>query len=118
VSKEIIDDWGYNEDGAETFAIPADCEEVDRAIAAGLSAAEMLRIADSGAIRAFRRADAALLKALERVRKSFPDAEYYTASGTFCLLLGPAHGDANEGGRQHQERIALTGKANIDGGDF
>ena len=50
---------------------------------------------------------------LTDVRKKFPDAEYYTASGGFNLLIGSSHG-ANADAQQELE--ALTG-INVEVGD-
>ncbi|CFQ60412.1 hypothetical protein [Yersinia similis] len=43
------------------------------------------------AARRFYRLTKALTKLREDVRKEFPDAEYYTGSGGFNLLLGESH---------------------------
>ena len=66
--------------------------------------------------RRFKRIDKALIKLLDDVRQVFPDAEYYTASGGFNLLLGSSH-DAS-GDRAQQELVAFSGNAHIGDGDF
>ena len=43
------------------------------------------------AARRFYRLTKALSKLCEDVRKEFPDAEYYTGSGGFNLLIGESH---------------------------
>ncbi|EKN3530454.1 hypothetical protein ACS78I_21685 [Yersinia enterocolitica] len=43
------------------------------------------------AARRFYRLTKALAKLREDVREEFPDAEYYTGSGGFNLLLGESH---------------------------
>ncbi|CNL19336.1 Uncharacterised protein [Yersinia pseudotuberculosis] len=45
------------------------------------------------AARRFYSLTKALTKLREDVRKEFPDAEYYTGSGGFNLLLGESHTD-------------------------
>lgn len=50
------------------------------------------------AARRFYSLTNALARLREDVRKEFPDAEYYTGSGGFNLLLGESHtgGEANQ----------------------
>lgn len=45
----------------------------------------------------------ALAKLLTEVKKDFPDAEFYTASGGFNLLLGESHTNLG-GGRSNSNR--------------
>ncbi len=79
------------------------------------SAYGLLIDADKNLARRFRRLDTTLIKLLKDVRKHFPDASYYTASGGFHLMLGNSHSDSGE---QQQELIALGGLAQIGDGDF
>jgi len=68
-----------------------------------------------GIERRFRRVDKAICDLLAEVKKTFPDATYYTASGGFHLLLGASHdGRANA----QRELVALSGEASIGDGDF
>lgn len=64
----------------------------------------------------FKRLDTAIIKLIEDVQKVFPNAQYYTASGGFTLMLGNPH---NERGLvAQQELVALNGNASIGDGDF
>lgn len=56
-----------------------------------------------------------LLKEIEEV---FPDAQYYTASGGFNLLLGNPHSDDILNPISQQQRSAWHGFARIGDGDF
>ncbi len=69
------------------------------------------------------RLDKKIISLLNEIREAFPEAEYYTASGGFNLLLGPSHDDYNEFGKQtignsQAQRIAWSGNACIEDGDF
>lgn len=64
----------------------------------------------------FKRLNTTMIKLLEDVRKSFPDAEYYTASGGFNLMIGRPHDD--RGQQAQQELVALSGAAQVGDGDF
>lgn len=64
----------------------------------------------------FKRLDKALVTLLADVREVFPDAQYYTASGGFNLMLGSPH-DA-KGINPQAELLALSGRAAIGDGDF
>jgi hypothetical protein len=90
-------------------------EECLAAIASGADTEELLGGAMPDARRRFRVIDKALCTFLADVRKHFPDAEYYTASGGFNLLLGKSHAG---GGIQQSQLIALSGRASIGDGDF
>lgn len=67
--------------------------------------------------RRFKRVCTEMVRLLEDVRKVFPDAEYYTASGGFHLLLGKSHHPDN---LQPQRSLsALTGfHVSIGDGDW
>ncbi|EAQ2326339.1 hypothetical protein E3J31_08270 [Salmonella enterica] len=55
-------------------------------------------------------------KLLQEVREHFPDALYYSASGTVSLLLGSSH-DNND--HPVREMVAVTSPdLNIEGGDW
>lgn len=59
--------------------------------------------------------DKRIIDVLKEVRREFPDAEYYTASGGFTLTLGPPH----EGrGESQTHRSAWSGNALIGDGDY
>lgn len=65
--------------------------------------------------RRFKALDKALRKYIADVQESFPDAQYYTASGGFHLMLGRSHNSSEHGQTQ---LIALSGRAQIGDGDF
>lgn len=78
---------------------------------------DLLKYADPNLIRRFKRLDSTLIKLLSDVREHFSDAQYYTASGGFHLMLGSSHGSGYNQPPQ-KELIALDGKAAISDGDF
>lgn len=81
-----------------------------------ISAHEMLWDKAPDAIRRFNRACKAMQKALEEVRQHFPDACYYSASDTLCLMLGDSHDEKN---KPQQELVAVVALApRIGGGDW
>jgi hypothetical protein len=61
----------------------------------------------------FKKLDKALIDYLAYIRKTFPDARYYTNSGGFNLILGRSHNDRHEG---QPILCALSGRAKIDDG--
>ena len=65
----------------------------------------------------FKKVDKALRDYLAYVRKTFPDAEYYTGSGGFHLLLGHSHDDSH-GTKAQQQLVAFAGLASIGDGDW
>lgn len=85
------------------------------AIAEGEDAQQLLLDAMPSAKRRFLAVDKALRKLLADVKIHFPDAEYYTGSGGFNLLLGRSHGDKE---RAQQQLVALSGRASIGDGDW
>ena len=65
----------------------------------------------------FNRVCRTIRELLADVKKEFPDANYYTASGGFNLMIGPTHAD--NGGQPQQELMALSGRGmDIGDGDF
>jgi hypothetical protein len=80
-------------------------------------AEDLLIEADPKLVAAFRRVDKALVDYLAKVRVFFPDAEYYTASGGFNLMLGKSH-TSDHRQRGQQQLVALLGRARIGDGDF
>jgi hypothetical protein len=64
----------------------------------------------------FKAVDKAICDLLRDVKKHFPDACYYTASGGFNLMLGASHDKRGVHGQQ--QLIALSGRAEIGDGDF
>lgn len=67
--------------------------------------------------RRFRVLDRSIRTLLADVKRHFPDATYYTASGGFHLMLGASHG-AGVDHKAHRELIAMSGQASIGDGDF
>jgi hypothetical protein len=62
------------------------------------------------------RLDKRIAKLLAEIREVFPDAEYYTASGGFNLVLGCTHEGPGE--QEQQQRTAWGGSAEIGDGDW
>ena len=87
------------------------------AIAEGETAYGLLVDAIPGIERKFRRVDAAIVKFLAEVKREFPDAQYYTASGGFTLMLGRPHSECRRQ-KSQQELVAIGGAAAIGDGDF
>lgn len=92
-------------------------EEVLEIIESGKETASgLLYDAMPTASRRFHRAAQTLEKLLKEVQEHFPDASYYSASGSFCLLLGDSHGD---GEIAQQELLAHTAVGlTVEGGDW
>lgn len=64
-----------------------------------------------------RRLDKRIAKILAEIQEVFPDAQYYTASGGFMLVLGSTHDDADLSAQQ--QRSAWFGiHASISDGDW
>lgn len=59
--------------------------------------------------------DRHIREVLEEIKKVFPNAEYYTASGGFNLLLGSSH---DNNARPQEQRSAWGGFAQIGDGDW
>ena len=66
-------------------------KECLEAIENGETAYGLLLEADPKLEKKFRKLCKSIKKYLEEVKVHFPDAEYYTASGGFNLLLGSSH---------------------------
>lgn len=80
------------------------------------TASGLLSDAMPTAARRFYRAAQSLEKLLADVKEHFPDASYYSASGTLNLMLGDSH-DADERGQQ--DLVAYSAhKLTIEGGDW
>ena len=65
----------------------------------------------------FKRITTNLINLLEDVKKEFPDATYYTASGGLNLMLTRSHSDD---GSPNQDGVACSAstRLNIGDGDF
>ena len=69
-----------------------------------------------GVEKKWERLCASIKRFLCDVQKHFPDAQYYTASGGFNLMLGDSHSTA---GKPQQQLVALSGiDVEIGDGDF
>lgn len=81
----------------------------------------ILHDADPKLIKRFEKIDKMLVNLISDVRKHFPDAEYYSASDTFCLMLGSSHSNTEVFAgllKKQPELIAHSGDVLISGGDF
>lgn len=63
------------------------------------------------------RLDKQIRDVLAEIKKVFPEAQYYTASGGFHLCLGPTHDDTY-GQPPQPQRVAWSGRASIGDGDW
>lgn len=64
----------------------------------------------------FHRLSGQLAKLMDEINRHFPDASFYSASGSFCLLLGDSH---DEGEQPQQDLLAHTAVSlYIEGGDW
>lgn len=63
------------------------------------------------------RLDKRIQNVLAEINKVFPDAQYYTASGGFNLILGDPHDDSVDGIKQ-PHRSAWNGNSVISDGDW
>jgi len=87
------------------------------AIANGETAFGLLYAANPKLSKKFDRLCRSIVAFHEEVKEHFPDAEYYTASGGFNMLLGKPH---SAGCRVSQSQlVALSGAGvHIGDGDF
>lgn len=95
------------------------------AIASGRRADELLGLANPKIKRRWAKLCREMIALLDEVKESFPDAEYYTASGGFNLMLGPPHSRDHRlnGGTPQRQLLALHGLVSgrfvrIGDGDF
>lgn len=94
-------------------------QEALAAIKAGDSAYNLLLDVMPKALRRFNAIDRLLIRLLADVREHFPDAEYYTASGGFNLMIGKPHSQGYGNTMiSQQQLIAFGGLAAIGDGDF
>lgn len=70
-----------------------------------------------GAARRFKRLTKGLAELLKDVQKEFPDANFYTASGGFNLLLGSATDCGSTEGNQ-LIAVSASGYLSVGDGDF
>lgn len=105
-----------DEDDFEEPDFPASEAECLRLIHGGdWDATALVYYANPKLAAKFKRLDTSIRKLLAEAREYFPDAQYYTASGGFSLLLGSSHSDKEVA---QQELSALTGLAEIGDGDY
>lgn len=93
-----------------------DEQEVLAAIEVGASAYGLLHDADPKLERRWKRMCKTMVDYLAEVQKHFPDAQYYTASGGFNLMLGNPHAN-NRSQTSQQELLALGGEHGVSVGD-
>lgn len=80
------------------------------------TAQELLLDVMPTAVTRFNRVTKSLNTLLVDVRKHFPDACYYSASDTLCLMLGDSHNNDEE--PQRELVVTATNKPMIGGGDW
>ncbi|WP_284084816.1 hypothetical protein [Acinetobacter nosocomialis] len=93
-------------------------EDVLDAISGGdVDANDLLHEANPNFEKRFKTLTKGLEKLMKDIRKSFPDAEYYSANDGLLLMLGSSH---NDSGLDQQELVAADGglKTMLSGGDF
>jgi hypothetical protein len=91
-------------------------QEAKRIIDSGeADAYDLLTEKMPGILKKFKKVDKALIDLLAEVQTVFPDAQYYTGSGGFNLMLGPSHDERERG---LQQLVAFGGRAQIGDGDF
>ncbi|WP_293735009.1 hypothetical protein [uncultured Acinetobacter sp.] len=95
-------------------------EDALRIIADGdIDANELLNSIDPNFEKRFKRLNTALSKLLDDVRKTFPDAQYYSPNDGMALLLGRSHNGV--GGKAQPELTAVYSGALcsiLSGGDW
>lgn len=84
----------------------------------GTTAEGLLNDYCPGAITRYRRNITALHKTMQEIRKTFPDAQLYVASGTLCLMIGDSHTHDRHAEGQLQLVVDADKRINIDGGDW
>ncbi|WP_447872043.1 hypothetical protein [Serratia fonticola] len=69
--------------------------------------------------RRFKRLTKALAELLKDVKKEFPEAQYYTGSGGFNLMIGASHGEGGDSKSQapNSQLVALSASAYLRVGD-
>jgi len=72
----------------------------------------LLSNADPNLIKRFNRVCATLKTLLSDVRQHFPEAEYYTGSGSLNIVLGRTHGDSAGGGDSPNNELCAVGASN------
>lgn len=84
----------------------------------GRTAKEILLERVPNAERKFKKLCKDMDALIKIVQIEFPDAQYYTASDGFVVILGDTHSEGN-GGNAQKELVALVGGiSGIGGGDF
>lgn len=81
-------------------------------------ASDLLKLKLPKMVAKLNRLDAQIISVLKEVQEVFPDAEFYTGSGGFNLLLGRSHADGVVYAEPQQQRIAWQGHATISDGDW
>ena len=85
-----------------------------------MDANELLNSIDPNFEKRFKRLNTALSKLLDDVRKTFPDANYYSPNDGMVLLLGDSHAGGAKP-RAQRQLVAATSHAlvcKLSGGDW
>uniref|UniRef100_A0AAU8KXV8 Uncharacterized protein n=2 Tax=unclassified bacterial viruses TaxID=12333 RepID=A0AAU8KXV8_9VIRU len=93
-------------------------EDVLNAIAGGdVDANDLLKEANPNFEKRFKMLTKGLEKLMKDIRKSFPDANYYSANDGILLMLGDSH---SASGSPQQDLVAADGGMDgiLSGGDF
>lgn len=82
-----------------------------------VDANDLLNQADPKFEKRFKTLTKGLEKLMKDIRKSFPDANYYSANDGILIMLGESH---SASGSPQQELVAADGglKSMLSGGDF
>ena len=93
-------------------------EQVDRWVEENgeTDAYGLLREALPGYDKKLDRLDKRIIRLLDEIREVFPDAQYYTASGGFNLILGCTHEGRRD--KPQYQRAAWSGNSCIGDGDW
>lgn len=97
-----------------------DTEEVLSIIKDGnLDAYDLLTERDSSIEKRWKKMTKEMERFLNDVRIHFPDAEYYTASGGFNLLLGRSHSEESRGSiTANTDLVAFSSRVVVGDGDW
>lgn len=70
-----------------------------------------------GIKRKFNAVCKSIISLMTEINAKFPDAQYYTASGGFHILLGPSHGDSDGRGEEANRDMSTLGSIEVSIGD-
>lgn len=69
-------------------------------------------------VRRFKRNVSALNEVIEALRETYPDAGYYLANDTLCLMKGNSHSDGVNSRAQYENILAEKRLNRSGGGDW